>query len=390
MVKIAIDDVSFVNLRGEVISRNNLVNEMVKYYQLKVEAGETKVTDFEEGSEIRNLLESIAVDIYYLMEVETDILKQAFVDTATGAWLDKIGMHPFVKLARDTGSVSTGTVKFTIPSELTNDVVIPAGTTLLGDNGLYYTTDYECIISIGETENTISASCVTTGVDGNCDTGTITKFIDNFINTEMITVTNTTSFTDGRDYEDDEVYRSRLLNYIRRDDFGSLPYYKDFVEGIPGVHDVVFVDAAGYTKKVLVNGIVKPTPDTVLLDVLSMLSDLGNVVVGHSFTVGKPVFDSFDLDVSLSVNNELDSDMVVDYLHDYFNGGSHIEGLSFAGLGIGEGVSSVDLSNIFSVFDDVQGATFEIDSTEVTEIPCTANHVLLLDTVTVTQSVIGE
>ena len=98
----AIEDVSFINLRGEVISRENLVQQMVDYYSLKLNAGESKVTDFNEGSEIRNLLESFAVDIYYLSEMENDVLKQAFVDTATGTWLDKIGMHPFIKLPRFT------------------------------------------------------------------------------------------------------------------------------------------------------------------------------------------------------------------------------------------------------------------------------------------------
>ena len=82
---LAIDDIKFTSVRGEEISRNNLVKEMVDYYALKVQEGETRVTDFNEGSEIRNLLESIAVDVYYLMQNENDILRNCFIDTANRA-----------------------------------------------------------------------------------------------------------------------------------------------------------------------------------------------------------------------------------------------------------------------------------------------------------------
>ena len=126
--KLAIDDVKFTSLRGEEISRSNLVEQMISYYGLKVEHGETRVTDFNEGSEIRNLLESIAVDVYYLMELENDVLRNCFIDTATGAWLDKIGMHPFIQLPRLEGSPAKGNVTFSIPSALTTEIVIPPET----------------------------------------------------------------------------------------------------------------------------------------------------------------------------------------------------------------------------------------------------------------------
>ena len=253
----AIDDVSFTNLRGEVISRSNLVQQMIDYYNLKVNFGESKVTDFAEGSEIRNLLESIAVDIYYLMEMENDILRNCFVDTATGTWLDKIGMHPFINQARDTGEPAKGTVTFSIPSALSSSVVVPSGTILLcSENGLYYSIESDAVIEAGDTGVSVNAVCVTTGTDGNCSSGTITVIDDSYFNDNSVTVTNSNDFTDGRDYEDDEDYRSRLLAFVRQDDFGSLGYYKSLCESVDGVHDVVLIDDASYTKKVLVNGII--------------------------------------------------------------------------------------------------------------------------------------
>ena len=229
---LAIDDVSFTNIRGEEISRSNLVEEVIKFYDLKVQEGETRVTDFNEGSEIRNLIESFVVDIYHLMEMETDILRNCFIDTATGNWLDKIGLHPFVQLPRETGSASIGSVTFTLPSALTSEVIIPSNTILVGDNDLYYATDSDCIINIGDLSNTVNITCSTVGKDGNTESNTITTIDDSFINEYLVTVTNPNSTVNGVDYEDDEVYRERLLNYVRRDDFGSIGYYKDLAEKV--------------------------------------------------------------------------------------------------------------------------------------------------------------
>ena len=383
----AIEDISFTNLRGETINRANLVQQMIDYYGLKLGVGETKVTDFNEGSEIRNLLESFAVDVYWLMEMENEILKQAFVDTATGTWLDKIGMHPFVNLPRDTGGASHGSVTFSIPSALTSDVVIPEATLLLGSNNLYYTTDLECVISAGDTSESVSCTCATVGSDGNCVSGVITTIDDSYYNNNSVSVTNANAFSDGFDYEDDEVYRSRLLNFIRRDDFGSLGYYKSLCESVAGVHDVVLVDATGYTKKVLVNGTSKPTSDALLLKVLTVLSDLSNTVIGHSFTVGKPTFDTIDLNVAVTVNDTMDANIIKNILKDLFDGGSSVEGFEFDGLNISQGLSEKELYGVFDVIDNIQSVTIkDSNNNTVTSISCTANHVLKAGTFTVTQT----
>lgn len=383
----AIDDVKFTNLRGEEISRTNLVQEMIKYYQLKVDNNESKITDFNEGSEIRNLMESFAVDIYYLMEMENDILKNCFIDTATRNWLDRIGMHPFIQIERNKGSPAKGQVTFSIPTTLTTEVQIPEATILLSDNNKYYTTDSECIIPIGETSNTTNITCITVGSDGNCGSGSITTFDDSFNNLNMVSVTNESAVSDGEDYEDDETYRQRLLDFVRRDDFGSLGYYRRLCEGVAGVHDVELIDVAGYTKKVLVNGTTKPTPDSVLLDVLTVLSDLGNTVVGHSFSVDKPTFDTVNLSIAITVNAEMDTDIVKHIVEDLLDGGSRVEGFEFNGLNISQGVTQQELYGLFDMIDNITNVTITSGGSPVTSLPCTTNHVLKAGTITVTQTV---
>ena len=93
----AIEEEVFINSMGEEVSITNLVNEMINYYALKVGAGESKVTDFNEGSEIRNLLESFAVDLYVLLLNQEQLTQICFVETAEGEWLGKHGANPFVQ-----------------------------------------------------------------------------------------------------------------------------------------------------------------------------------------------------------------------------------------------------------------------------------------------------
>ena len=124
----AVDDVSFIRVTGEECSRGILVQQMIDFYQAKLRAGETRVTDFNEGSEIRNLLESFAVDLYVLMEETDAVAKHCFVETAEGEWLDKHGSNPLINLPRETGASSTGYVVFSIPAAATGDVLVPVDT----------------------------------------------------------------------------------------------------------------------------------------------------------------------------------------------------------------------------------------------------------------------
>ena len=281
----AIEDVSFYNLVGEEISREYLLNQMIGFYNLLLEAGETRVTDFNIGSEIRNLLEAITVPLYIMMEEENNLTEIGFLETAYGIWLDMHGNNPFIRLPRDTGLEATGYVTFTIPEALGTDTIIPADTLVANSsNGLEYSVLNDTILPAGETSVTASIECLTVGADGNCDIGDIDTVSD--IDTEIVglTVGNENKITGGSDYEEDDEYRSRLLEYVRQDDFGSLPYYQRLCN-LDSVHDVLLVDDPNetYSKIILVNGYTKPTPANVLAEVLELYTNLNNLVINHSW-----------------------------------------------------------------------------------------------------------
>lgn len=387
----AIDDVSFYRITGEECSRSILVQQMIDFYQLKLRVGETRVTDFNEGSEIRTLLESFAVDMYTLIEEQDEVAKHCFVETAEGEWLDKHGSNPLIGLPRETGVASQGFVTFTIPAATTGEVVVPIDTILVSEvTGLQYTTMSDAIISVGDTSTTCLVECLSVGVDGNADSGEVTLFEDDSTLFNGLTVTNTTAFTGGVDYEEDDEYRARLLAYLRKDDFGSIGYYENLCEQITGVHDVLLIDDTNetYTQIVLVNGDVKPTPDTVLADVLEAVTSVDNIVLGHSFTVDKPTYVTKNLTVNLSVTSEVDEDDLSELLSAIFDGGEAISGASFDGVSIGETLTKNDLYNAFNIIDAVESVTILIGGNEISDLTVDDDEVLKLGTVTFNQTVV--
>jgi hypothetical protein len=383
-----VEEDTFYDVNGYEVSRTNLVQQMVQYYEEKLEIGETRVSDFNEGSEVRNLLEAIAVDIYNMMEDQNELAKIAFVETAEGEWLDKHGANPFIQLARDEGTEATGFVTFSIPEVMTSDVLIPEGTIIVStDNSLDYVTESDLIIGVGETSITGSAICLTVGEDGNCPEDTIT-LIEDDLGVNGITVTNEEPFTNGTDYEEDEEYRERLLAFVRQDDFGSISYYHRICEEVDGVHDVNFIDASGYTKKCLVNGSSKPTSDTVLADVLEVLTVPDNVVLGHNFTVAKPDYVVKDLTLNLTVSEEVEDELINNILTSIFDGVGLEGEISYDGLSIGEALTKESLYNALLLVDEVEEVVVLVDGSEMTDFVVDEDEALQLGTVEINQTLV--
>ena len=238
----ALEEVSFYNVNGDEINITNLVEQMINYYDLKQEVGETRITDFNEGSEIRNILEAFAILGYAILEEQYESTRIAFINTSYGGWLDRIGELPFIDLPRISGQQSTGSVTFTLSSALTDDYTIPSGTILLSsETSLEFETDGDVVIFAGELTGTGVATCLTNGIDGNVPIGSIDTISDDSVDTEILSVTNEYAFELGLDYEDD-AYEN---GWQCADGFGS-GYYNRIGEAVTGVHDVKLVSVNIY------------------------------------------------------------------------------------------------------------------------------------------------
>ena len=252
-------------------------------------------------------------------------------------------------------------------------------------NGLEFVTTTDCTINAGDLTGTASVECLTTGSDGNVSAQSIDTVSGEFVDTELVSVSNSSACDGGTDEEDDELYRKRLLANVNADGFGTKGYYDNLCESIDGVHDVLMISASGYTGKYLVNGDVKPTPDTILLDVLTALTDPSKKVLGHSFTVDKPTYttvgtNSNNFTIAMNVVSEMTSTELNKIMTCLFNGGQYAS-MDYTGLNINESLSKETIVNTLEAFDNIVEVTsVKVGSDEVTTLEPDSNGVLKLDT----------
>lgn len=238
------DNVNYTSkITGKTVSPSTIVSEELNALQTLVDKGETSITDANVGSEVRNLLESMAYSQYqYRFELDK-LAEMVLVRYATGEWLDDIGYAYGVQ--RKKGNQASGIVTFTISTPRTTDLTIPAGTMLISTKGLNYRVSADTTIPASTTSNqtnTANVVAVAEGEDYNCDAKTINAFDTEQTFPKDVQVTNLSPFENGTGTEDDDSYRTRIFNKMRGGWFGSVGYYRNLiVSNVDNVHDVNFV-----------------------------------------------------------------------------------------------------------------------------------------------------
>ncbi|WP_296885154.1 baseplate J/gp47 family protein [uncultured Methanobrevibacter sp.] len=382
----------FYAISGEYISREGLVQKMIDSFNDKYP--KPKITDFNEGSVIRNILESIGTDIFHMELNDESLIQLAFLTTMFGSYLDLKGEE--LQTPRILGSSSIGNVTFSIPEAQTIEITIPSGTVLVdSETGYYFNTTAETRINIGDTSCSVSAVSQVTGEAANSRAGKITVFRDNKPS-ELLSVTNNAAFTGGTDYEEDEAYRERLLAKQGEDSFGSREYYIRLGESVDGVHDVLLTDATGYTGKVLVNGDEKPLDDDILALVVAQYIE-PNLVYKQTFLVEECDYTEVDLEITAGVYEEVDDQLFIDVLETLFNGGLYVSestsqnlNLNYPGLRINEPLTVYQLLTALEAPSFVSQITnITSDSETFNKLTPDENECLKLGTVSITQNVIN-
>ena len=376
-------DESFYNVIGEEIKRSFLLQLMIDGFNEKYP--DSQITDFNEGSVIRNTLESISADVFHLERNDQDILRAVFLSTSYGRWLDLFGEE--LNRPRDYGSVSTGNVV----------LIIPDGTILLdNETGIEFATSGDAVISIGETSVTCLAVSVIIGLNTNSKADKITVFRDN-PPVSSLTVTNPEAMTGGRNSELDDEYRTRLLAVRAEDNFGSIQYYVNLGQNVDGVHDVILTDSTNYTGKIIVNGDTKPLPADVLANVASIYNSQANIVYNQTFEVEEVGYTTVDLEMTVGVTEEVDEEIFTDVLEVLFNGGyfesastsRNIE-INYQGLNINEELTNYQILTIIEALKFVvQVTSLTSDGSTFKQLTPDTNTVLKLGTVTITQDVVN-
>lgn len=244
------------------------VDDMFLYYKSKFEKNKSPINYLEEGGEARNIFEAFAYIIMEFFYFINMAVYMSFIPYAEGDFLDIHGEDN----VRNPGNKSTGILIYKLPGDMTKeyDIIIPDYSVVSteDDEGLEVETLEEVILEAGQNSVSVNAQSIFTGEEYNIKKNLLT-LMENDI--DEIEVYNPEDFEGGTNPEEDEDYRSRLMDDQDSLNFGSLEWWEETPKKIDGVKDVSVVNCphGDYTIGLIIN----PPVD----DVLDNVKDYFNI-----------------------------------------------------------------------------------------------------------------
>lgn len=188
-----------------------------------------------EGGFSQQIIGSIAYEFANVEETELNtIADKAFVTTATGEDLDRVGS--------DYGLPRREAETAIVYLEITGDqyAIINQNVKAVYNNLVFTVQEYKKINSSGVA--LVKAKCETIGTIGNVQANTIKEFLTDYAG--LKTVNNPEPAYDGFDKEDDEIYRQRILDYLKEDATNAnAAQYEKWAREVVGVQKAVIKSA---------------------------------------------------------------------------------------------------------------------------------------------------
>lgn len=178
-------------------------NTIIEEMKNSAIASVSGLTDFNEGSNIMTLFESVARP-----------LEQAYIDTRNG-YANNLRAIPYsvFDFKQKQGQKASVDVVFTRNRALDSVSVIPSGTRV-SNGSLVFTTTQTAIIAIGETEsNSVGASAESVGLEYNVAANTVT-IIESNLSAEIVGVNNPYKATGGTNAETQTEMLRRFKYFI--------------------------------------------------------------------------------------------------------------------------------------------------------------------------------
>lgn len=350
-------DDEFTTIDGLKVTRAEIVQRMIDYYMAAFSAGETQITDFNEGSEARNFLESVSIPAYELRYWIAFMVRQSFPQFAVKGYLDLLGV--MFNCYRKTAVKATGNVTFTTPGIKSYAITVPSGTLgkTGGIDGVYFVTTEQVILAAGNLTVNAPIEALVAGESGNVNASTIDE-LPNPI--DDLTVNNSAATENGSDEEDDDTFRARILEAGQGGQVGTEAWFKTMAGSITGVHDAKVIsnpEGEEYNVKILVNGTVTPTPTEVTNAVLALLNDADNKVAGLKITVDVPNYISTAITATITLvegyvwaDVESDIEANIDCI---FNGGTTTYGVDYPGYDIDDDLVRTQIMQVINNTDGV-------------------------------------
>ena len=366
-------------------TQSAILQRMINYFQ----GAQTDITDFNQGSEILNLLTSVSLTNYEIRYLIDYLLQMGYVQTAAGDWLDELGI--IVNVIRNPAVQATGSLVISIPAAVSYDIDIPDGTliTCSTDNTLYFQTVGDQTFTAGSTTLNLTGIATVGGADGNVAPGIINEF---YTPVDALTVTNPTAFENGMDVEDDTSLRNRILAAGQGNITGSVSWYQSQAESVEGVHDVGVINnppIPGVDVELIVNGNIQPTQSSVIEAVQNLFAQPDHAIGGVNVLVVAPSFITENIAAIITLMPGADWDTVSATLEAdiqcYFQGGTTSYGVDYPGLDVGVGFTYLVLQMVFANSMGSNFIDFNISSPSA-DADITDTQAIQLGTINLTQS----
>lgn len=188
------------------------------------------LNDFTEGSIVRTLVESEAIEIEKLYYYTLENLQEAITDGLTSAF----------GFTRQTATTAYGDITITLNAPLANASIVNRGTQFYSSNSAYeqiYVTRNDYTLPKGTQTFTIPVYCTVQGTYGNIPADVINTSTDLGA---YSTITNTQAFTTGKDAETTDQAQVRfrkMIQAIAKGTNQSLVYAAESVPNIAGVYE---------------------------------------------------------------------------------------------------------------------------------------------------------
>lgn len=186
------------------ITYNQILEEMKQAYYNECSEHVKNMSDLEQR------FKAVASEIYALSVNAEYYLKQAFVQTATGEYLDR---HAAMRsITRKTPAYAKGFLTFSLGEALQTDVTIPAKTVCSKADFplIQFSTDEKAVIKAGDISVTVGATALLQGEEHNALAGEVTVMVNP--PEYVISVINESDFSGGTDQETDESLRQRIMS----------------------------------------------------------------------------------------------------------------------------------------------------------------------------------
>ena len=147
------------------------------------------------------------------LDIQADwVLDQSFPQTAQGVWLD---YHAEMRGIRRRGAEKAkGVLRFSVESAPVTDMTVPAQTVCMTAEEVRFITTEAVVLKAGQLYADAPAEALESGSGGNVLAGTVCVLTACPV--AVTACTNPGAFTGGRDAEEDESLRSRILESYRR------------------------------------------------------------------------------------------------------------------------------------------------------------------------------